>query len=730
MLLAAKGRPPDHRRAPQYRLLALLLTLVFTAQLGCATSNPWVSVRDTPKNPLAAPLGLLSPGGPRPTPRTRQLLRRFSLLDALDGDRAALLYQLEVLHQQEPDPEHEYAIAELAYLAAKRAEPFDRDEALELYSTALIHSYRYLFDDEHVDPPNSYDPQFRGASDLYNQSLEGLLRIVHRAGELQPGKSREFKTATHSCTLDVVVRSNNWQNEEFASFKFVNDYRIKGLRNHYHSFGLGVPLIAIRKNLTGDHPAEKFYAPNLAFPVTAFLKVQHHDHRSIDQTQLPSPDGEDSTAAAVPHMVLELYDPLEQSTIEINGKQVPLEADLSTPLAYFLSQPELTEANLGTLGLLFPERVKQIQGLYMLEPFDENKMPIVMVHGLWSSPITWMEMFNDLRSDPLVRQHYQFWFYLYPTGRPFWISAAQMRNDLTAMRLHVDPQKQHPALDQTVLVGHSMGGLVSKLQSVSSRNDFWQTMTTRPFENLVANANMRETLAETYFFQPNPGVRRVVTIGTPHLGSRFSNGVTRWLSDRVIDLPSRMLRRRKKLVANNDGYFLPTAPLDVRTSIDSLDPASPLLPVLVAAEPAPWVTYHNIFGRVPNQGWQERFVGEGDGVVAIESARLEPGRQLKSQLEVAAEHVAVHRHPQSILEVRRVLLEQLAELQNFPYGIQVTSFESDVAGTASPRSPPSNVPPPGQDELTLKQHLQNVDSFSATVPSNPSKEEPKPANPP
>ena len=717
MLLSAEGRTLEHRAPWQHRRLAFAFLLALAAPLGCATSNPWVSVRDTPKNPLAASLGLLSPGGPQPTPRTRQLLRRFDLLDAVDGDRCALLYQLEQLQQREPDAEHEYAIAELAYLAAKRADPFDRDKALELYSTALIHSYRYLFANEHVDPPNSYDPQFRGASDLYNQSLEGLLRIVHRYGELEPGKSREFKTATHSCTLDVAVRSNNWKNEEFGSFKFVNDYRIKGLRNHYHSFGLGVPLIAIRKNRTSDNPAEKFYAPNLAFPITAFLKVHDQGHTSIDRTQSPKADDSESSNAHIPHMVLELYDPLEQPTIAIHGKQIPLEADLSTPLAYFLSQPEFTETDLGTLGLLFPERVKQVQGLYMLEPFDEKKMPIVMVHGLWSSPITWMEMFNDLRSDPLVRQHYQFWFYLYPTGQPFWTSAAQMRHDLAAMRLHIDPQKKHPALDQTVLVGHSMGGLVSKLQSVSSRNDFWQTMTTRPFKNLVADAKVRNALAETYFFQPNPGIRRVVTIGTPHLGSRFSNGVTRWLSDRIINLPSRILHRREELVANNDGYFLPTAPLDVQTSIDSLDPTSTLLPVLVAAKPGPWVTYHNIFGRVPNQGWQERFVGEGDGVVAIESARLEPSRQLKSQLEVAAEHVAVHRHPQTILEVRRVLLEQLSELQNFPYGIQVASFDSNVAPAAEPAASPRDTPVAKQAPVP-------------SIPAIPAKETPPPAGPP
>ena len=112
---------------------------------------------------------------------------------------------------------------------------------------------------------------------------------------------------------------------------------------------------------------------------------------------------------------------------------MPLEADLSTPLAHTLSQPSLDDTQVLDLGLLKPEKVESLQGLYMLEPFQEDKIPVVMVHGLWSSPVTWMEMFNDLRSDPSAR-HYQFWFYLYPSGQPFWFSAAQMREDLAHMR--------------------------------------------------------------------------------------------------------------------------------------------------------------------------------------------------------------------------------------------------------------------------------------------------------
>ena len=127
--------------------------------------------------------------------------------------------------------------------------------------------------------------------------------------------------------------------------------------------------------------------------------------------------------------VLELHDTLEHTDVQIAGCRVPLECDLSTPLAHFLSQPALDDTRLSTLGLLMPDKVERMQGLYMLEPFHPDRIPVLMVHGLWSSPATWMEMFNDLRSDPAIRENYQFWFYLYPTGKPFWFSAALLRDD-------------------------------------------------------------------------------------------------------------------------------------------------------------------------------------------------------------------------------------------------------------------------------------------------------------
>jgi pimeloyl-ACP methyl ester carboxylesterase len=273
-----------------------------------------------------------------------------------------------------------------------------------------------------------------------------------------------------------------------------------------------------------------------------------------------------------------------------------------------------------------------------------------------------MEMFNDLRSDPEVREYFQFWFYMYPTGQPFWHSAAQMREDLLRARTVIDPHQQQPALDQMVLVGHSMGGLVSKLQAVESGDAFWGLVTDQPLERLHAKPQTRNTLAKTFFFEPSPSIRRVVTIGTPHRGSQFANDTTRWLGRKLISLPARMIQGRQALLTNNPGYFRASALLDIDTSIDSLDPKSPFLPVLYVAPLAPWVQCHNIVGKLPERGLIGQLAGDGDGVVSVASASVDNAH---SEIIVPADHMSVHRHPRSILEIRRILLQHLDGLRSF-----------------------------------------------------------------
>ena len=180
---------------------------------------------------------------------------------------------------------------------------------------------------------------------------------------------------------------------------------------------LGVPMLAIRKSGDPNDPAEKYYPKTLSFPVTAFLRI--------------IPARPNAQGYAERRCVLELYDPIDSTNTVVANRLVPLEADTSTALGYKLEKGrENKESLIATIGLLDPDRAEEVQGLYMVEPYDPNKIPVLMVHGLWSNPVTWMEMFNDLRSFPEIRDQYQFWFYMYPTGEPFWVSARHLREDL------------------------------------------------------------------------------------------------------------------------------------------------------------------------------------------------------------------------------------------------------------------------------------------------------------
>ncbi|MBI3467897.1 MAG: alpha/beta hydrolase [Planctomycetes bacterium] len=615
---------------------------------GCASQKS-ASLRSAPRNPLADQLQLGSWGGPKPSERTTQVLRRYDLLDDLEGDQQKLLDQLQVFVARDPSPENYHAFAELAFLAGKKIESDDQRRALDFYEASAAHSYMYLFDERIGRVRNPYDPQFRGACDLYNTSLESAMRIIKKHGSLMPGHSHTVDSASQAWEVTIVARGNTWRPEDFERFEFVSDYEVNGLTNHYQTYGLGVPLIAVRRKPEQPTESDKFYPEGLTLPVTAFLRVMPGS----------GPTGPDGVARR--QVLLELYDPLSSSDIVCDRLRVPLESDLSTSLAYFLDNPQL--AVLPTAGLLRPDLSQEVRGLYFVHPYEPGKIPVVMVHGLFSSPVTWMDMFNDLLGAPEIRERYQFWFYLYPSGQPFWISAAQFRQDLAKMREVLDPQHREPMLDQMVLVGHSMGGLVSTLQTIESGEEFWRIVSDRPFDEVRATPEVRQGLANVLFFHPNPSIRRVITIGTPHRGSSFANETTRYLGRKLITLPQQLAAGQQQLYRDNPDVFRDKTLLNVTTSLDSLAPDSPILPVMLAAQRPPTVKYHNIVGVIDRPGFVGRLAADSDGVVSSASAHLD---NVASEIVVNADHIHVHRHPLAVLEVRRILLEHLAELDTVP----------------------------------------------------------------
>ena len=636
---------------PCSRLHLWLVSLVLCLCLisGC-TSTRYLLLRDVRNNALATSLGLSAKDGPEISERTVHTLRRFALEDRYHADAGRCFAHIRKRVNEHPDADLIYALSELSYVEGKKAELEGRlGAALNHYGISLTNSYDYLFSEDLENTRNAYDPQFRAVCDLYNESLEDTLRLLCTDNKIEPGKTYKINTPDREFVVRAEMRGQ-WGADEFDHYEFVSDYEIETLRNRHTTFGLGVPLIAVRKPPSTPDEREKYYAEGLSYAVTALMRCVE----PADGTRT----GESSNC------VLEFFDPLTANQIHLGDKWVPLETDLTAPLAFFLDSPEFRTRNKATEGLLNPNDLQKKRGLYMLEPYDPNRIPVLMVHGLWSSPMTWMDMFNDLRSFPEIRERYQFWFYLYPSGQPFWTSATELRSDLQSLRNAFDPTRQDSMMDQMVLVGHSMGGLVSRLQTIESGDDFWKIVSYQEagtaqeaLSKMRGPDAERNELVSTLFFKPNKSIRRVVTIGTPHRGSDFVNDYTRWLARKFIKLPTMAVLTGNRLASQNRRLFRDTEMLTVSNAIDSLAPDSPIFPVMMRAETSPDVKYHNVVGIIDNSFTSN----DGDGVVDFQSATM---TDVESELVVNAPHTTIHMIGKTIFEVRRILLEHLHEIDS------------------------------------------------------------------
>ncbi len=604
------------------------------------------------------PVAKLFASSPTPSDRTNQLLRRYVLDDQYRMDPEAAIRRLQENAASEPGLERTHAVAELAFLQGEWASRLGQSQrASRMYATAMESAYRFLFDPELDVARNAYDPQFRNISDIYNQSLESILRRLIKSGELAPGNSVTLETIDSSFTFSIDV-PGRWKSEKFEKFELVNDFQVQGLHNQYRTYGLGVPLIAVRQSSDPTPKSfEEHYPPGLTMALTAFLQLD----------ELPSrdpyaPAGETGQSGAR----LSLLDPLEQTFAEVGRRMVPLESDVTTPMAWYLNDPLLNTNVFATLALLNADFANDYEGLYMLEPYDPNKIPVVMIHGLWSSPVTWLQMFNDLRADRSIRENYQFWFCLYPTGQPWWESARQVRAQLGAVRekLNISPGDDNPDLpfNQRVLVGHSMGGLVATMQAVESCDNFWSVISEHDPQEFDGDPETIRRLEDTYFFSPNPAVRRVVTLATPHQGSSYANETTRWLSRKAFSLPQVFTGDYAAFTAKNRALIANSKPLTVATSVDSLAPDSPFFERLGQAQRGDAIAFHNIYGKMHQNAVKLKLglAEEGDGVVGIDSARLAGA---ESEIEIDSAHNTIHQTPQAILEVKRILQVHLAGME-------------------------------------------------------------------
>lgn len=576
----------------------------------------------------------------QPNERTKLFMFQRDLEEEWHDDPMQLLIKLDKELRTKPSRDLLFVLMELCYIEAQRHE-ITSPKAAKLYLSCAGYAYAYLFDDTLGATPSVFHPHSRLACDFYNRGLAALL-INYRDRGVRPREDTILPLIWGHMQRDEMVSELEWDPSEFDTFYIAYEFEVKGLEDHHGSFGLGVPIIAVRTppELENIRKEEK-YLPTTqqTYPVTVILR--------LTRTGLSGHDPEARCRG-----IYELYDPMKTSHIKIGDQKIPLETDLTTPLAYMISRAEKPR---GFKGMVDVEAWKDKQGLRMLEPFNPDKIPVVFVHGLMSSPFTWLKMLNSLKGDPEIRKKYQFWFFRYPTGNPVLLSAANLRESLEEVYEAYGEDENSPALQKMVLVGHSMGGLLSKLMVKSSSNRFWNLITDMPFDEFEIDDDNRRYTERFFFFEPLPFIKRVIFVAAPHRGSEIASGFAGLLGTRLIKLSTEHEERGAVILnelqkqAEETGHRITKRTRGLVTGIDNLSPKDPSLQVAVDIPFPDHLIFHSIIGNKK----EPEVAGGSDGIVPYWSSHLDGA---KTEMIVKSGHNA-HTHPLAIEEIKRILRE-------------------------------------------------------------------------
>jgi len=458
------------------------------------------------------------------------------------------------------------------------------------------------------------------ARKIYNQAVTDLTVLLRNADHGRMWNrplTLSSGGVTHRLSFAKGTRDGVWDPTRFTSFIPASEVDLKTIDYRDRQDGIGGALVGVRKM----KPAEPFAPPlaGVAAPVTAVLDFKGRD------------------------AILTLIDPSEKPKVRVGGAERILDADFSAPLAYYPQKSELWN---GLMGALRVTRYMGETGLYTTQPYDPDRIPLVFVHGLISTPQMWRNVINELERDPGLRGRYQCWVFGYPTGNPPAYSALRLREELAKIR------RLHPEMKDFVLVGHSMGGLLSRMQVTTVDRKAWNVIGEDKASRFFAKVEKGGLVERTSTFQANPHVARVVFICTPHRGSEMAMGNLGELGRRLISLPMDLTAT----VTSSLGDTVAVLTGDARRMPNSVTGLSPTNPMLKVLDSRPMTApYHSIIG--------DRGKGDtplsSDGVVPYWSSHLP--RPVSERI-VPGPHGACEL-PETIAELRRILRFHLRQTE-------------------------------------------------------------------
>jgi pimeloyl-ACP methyl ester carboxylesterase len=613
------------------RLTLVALMLLVTA---CAT----VKVEDTsPREYLTARRGDILSTGRLSQATTSEFFSHDIALESCVKEESDCIERLLDAEGRTIDDDALAAIAELAMAEAIRRDvkrsSADFHRSMARFLTAGHYAYAYLFRVAGSSARRSLEERQAQVLDYYNYATERVAQLLferyqqtERGHVPQPGDVSAAEG--WELTTDVMEVHPPLRALGLEAIVPASALKFEGLRNTYRRDGVGAELVAI-----WHVPADASSSVGIAYqPATVLLHFDVATNEDLRSSH---------------HARVYILDPYQRRTVSVQGTEVALAGNFTASYGLWLARSHLHAQALRTLfGRKSPLDHAEV---LMMQPYDPGRLTVVLVHGLAASPDSWVNVANEILGDERLRERYQVWQVYYPTNLPLAISQLDVRKALENTFAIVDPKHESRASQNIVMVGHSMGGIITRLLVSTGGERVWEERYRAP-----AGSERRARLArlEPYLaFHPLAGVDRVIFIATPHTGTAFADN---WFSKRVaslVSLPAALTERADSAADSIEGD-LPEAAATLRkhpNAIDMLDPGNPFMQISAMLSIAPGITYHQIIGRKDPAVAVEK---SSDGVVPYQSAFL-PGAE--STLIVDSGHRVQDTTP-AILEIRRILL--------------------------------------------------------------------------
>lgn len=535
----------------------------------------------------------------------------------------------------------------------------DADGNLDAWVEVARHAYGYLFFSGRTPGERAFEDRQTQVRDYYNLAAQEIASLLFKGLARddvtydQTGRVQLGKWTFHVDLSGLRLPGENTLPLELlpASSLF-----FEGLRSTYRRDGFGAELVAVM----AEDPVTTRSQEAATEGGASGLRAQ-----APGWSEMPSPvitallyfQGEDLAQVLATHEVaLTAHDPYREAEIRLNGLSVPLAANFTAGYGLWLARSGFNRQSM--YSLVGSERGIDRPHLYLMQPYDPQRRVIVTIHGLASSPEAWVNVANELMGDEELRSHFQVWQFYYPTNMPIALNHYTIRQTLDDAMRHFDPQGTAPASHDSVLIGHSMGGVISRLMVSSSGDALWDHVVEgREFDDGRLD-RLRRSVGPMLRFEPVPAVERAIFVAAPHRGTEAARSTFARVIGRVVRLPWTLLEGfgdvLQGLALAGEAQAAEGGARKAPNSIDNLDPSDPFIQAAADLPISPCVRYHSIIGhedpKVP-------LAESDDGLVPYWSSHLQSA---VSEKIVRSSHSVQETAP-AIIEMRRILREDILE---------------------------------------------------------------------